>query len=260
MGILNKFSLEGKVVLITGGAGKYGRQIVKAIAQAGAKTYVASRNLEKLEEVAAEERKDGYDVTALQYDQSSEESILALRDEIMKRSGRIDVLINNSVARPMKDWEDDAANFAKSMQVNATGLFIITRAFGDIMAKQGSGSIVNIGSMQGMIGPDATLYKGLDMNGFVPDYFFHKGGIINFSRFVASNYGPYNVRCNCISPGGFYTKATPDEFVRRYSDRTLIGRMANETDLMGIVVFLSSDASQYITGANIPVDGGYTAK
>jgi NAD(P)-dependent dehydrogenase (short-subunit alcohol dehydrogenase family) len=260
MNIMEWFSLKGKVVLVTGGSGKYGRQILSSVAQAGAKTYVASRGLAAIEKVAAELREQGYDVTALQYDQGDEASILALRDEIIKREGRIDGLVNNSVSRPVSSWGDDAAHFAESMKVNATGVFMITRAFGDVMAKQGSGSIVNIASMQGMIGPDATLYTDTNMTGYIPDYFFHKGGMINFTKFVASYYGPHNVRCNSVSPGGYQTPATPELFVNRYSDRTFLGRMANDTDMMGIVVFLASDASKYITGANIPVDGGYTAK
>lgn len=260
MAILDQFSLKGKVALVTGGAGKYGRQIVAALAEAGAQTYIASRNLAALGKVASQHQALSQDVTALHVDQGVEASILGLKDEILKHSGRIDVLVNNAVARPMTDWNDNAAHFAESMQINATGLFMMSRAFGDVMAKQGSGSIINIGSIHGMIGPDSTLYEGLNFHSLVPDYFFHKGGMINFTRFVASYYGPKNVRCNCVSPGGFQTATTPEEFVRRYSDRTLLGRMANSTDLMGVIVFLASDASAYITGANIPVDGGYTAK
>jgi len=197
----------------------------------------------------------------LQYDQADEASILALRDTILERAGQLDVLVNNTVARPMRQgYEDTSAAFAESMQVNATGLFVITRAFGDAMAARGSGSIVNIGSIQGMIGPDPTIYRDTTMSGWAPDYFFHKGGMINFTRFVASYYGARNVRCNCLCPGGLRTENHPEPFVRQYSDRTFLGRLANDTDLMGAVVFLASDASAYVTGASIPVDGGYTAK
>ncbi len=260
-GILEKFSLKGKVALVTGGAGLYGRQIVLALAEAGAKTFVASRNLEALEKVAKEMRKKDLDVTALQYDQSEENSILTLRDEVVRLGGKIDVLVNNAVLRPMKKgYKDNAETFAESMKVNATGLFVITRAFGDVMARQGGGSIINVGSIQGMVGPDPVIYRGTEMSGWFPDYFFHKGGMINFTRFVASYYGLKNIRCNCISPGGFWTKEMPEAFVRQYGDRTFLGRLANENDLMGIIVFLASDTSLYITGANIPVDGGYTAK
>lgn len=260
MNIMEYFSLEGKVALMTGGAGLYGRQIVAALAQAGASTYIASRNTGALEEVAKKHREEGLKVTALPLDQGDERSILDLRDEILKREGKVDILVNNAVLRTMKGWDDDAGSFEESMHVNATGLFMITRAFGDEMARNGGGSIINIGSIQGMVGPDETLYKDLDMNGFVPDYFFHKGGMINFTRFTASYYGPKKVRCNCLSPGGFQQTEHETEFVKRYSRRTFLGRMANSTDMMGSIVFLASDASLYITGANIPVDGGYTAK
>lgn len=261
MGILENFSLESKVAVVTGGAGLYGRQIAVALSEAGAVTYIASRNLGALEKFAGEMRTKGLDVTGLQYDQAEEKSVLVLRDAILRRGGRIDILVNNAVLRPMKrGYRDDASTFAQSMEVNATGLFIISRVFGDVMAQQNGGSIINIGSIQGMVGPDPTIYRGTEMSGWVPDYFFHKGGMINFTRFVASYYGPKNVRCNCVSPGGFLTKEMPESFVRQYSDRTFLGRLAGETDLMGIIVFLASDASVYITGANIPVDGGYTAK
>ncbi len=260
MSIMDCFSLKGKVALMTGGAGLYGTQIVSALAQAGARTYIASRNLEQLEITAKKQREEGHAVFALPLDQGDEKSILGLRDEILGREQKVDILINNAVLRTMSGWQDDAENFAKSMQINATGIFMITRAFGDVMAKNGGGSIVNVGSIQGMIGPDASLYTDVGFTGYIPDYFFHKGGMVNFTKFTASYYGSQNVRCNCISPGGLRTEKTPEEFVRRYSERTFLGRMGNNTDLMGIIVFLASDASLYITGANIPVDGGYTAK
>jgi NAD(P)-dependent dehydrogenase (short-subunit alcohol dehydrogenase family) len=261
MGILDRFSLQGKVALVTGGAGLYGRQIVAALAEAGACTYVAARHVEPLEALAAEHRAQGLEVQARQFDQGDEASTIGLCEAIIQEAGRVDILVNNAVLRPMKKgYLDDAAAFAESMRVNATGLFVITRAFGDVMALQGSGSIINIGSIQGMIGPDPTIYRGTTMSGWYPDYFFHKGAMINFTRFIASYYGAKGVRCNCVSPGGFRTADHPEPFVRQYSDRTFLGRLANSTDLMGIIVFLGSDASVYITGANIPVDGGYTAK
>jgi NAD(P)-dependent dehydrogenase (short-subunit alcohol dehydrogenase family) len=260
MNISDRFSLKGKIAVVTGGKGLFGRQIVSAVAQAGARTYIASRSLDELETLASEHRAEGLEVTALHLDLGEESSILQLKDEIVKREGKVDILINNAVIRPMKSWNDDASAFAESMNVNGTGLFIITRAFGEEMKKVCSGSIINIGSIQGMVGADGTLYEGVGFTGFLPDYFFHKGGMLNFTRFVASYYGKYNIRCNCISPGGLQTETTPAEFVRRYSDRTFLGRMAGQEDLMGAIVFLASDASVYVTGANIPVDGGYTAK
>ena len=258
--ILNSFSLIGKVALVTGGAGLYGRQITTALAEAGADTWIASRNLETLETFAAECRQQGLAVTARRLDQADEKSVLTLRDEMLKARERVDVLVNNAVARTMKGYDDDVAAFARSMEVNATGLFAVTRAFGDAMSRANGGSIINIGSIQGMIGPDPTNYRDTSMHGWYPDYFFHKGGVINFTRFIASLYGPSGVRCNCVSPGGLFNPKMPGAFVKNYSERTFLGRLANETDMKGVIVFLASDASVYITGANIPVDGGYTAK
>ncbi len=263
MSVLETFSLADRVILVTGGAGKYGRQIVEALAEAGAEVYVASRNLEKLKAQADELNSLGHNVHALELDQADRESVLSVRDAILGRSNRIDVLVNNAVLRPMKSAQDDAesaAAFAESMSVNATGLFIITRAFADAMAKQGSGSIINIGSTYGIVGMDPTNYAGTDMKWWAPDYCFHKGGMINFTRGISSYYGLRGVRCNCVSPGGFYTDNMPERFVKQYNDHTGLGRMANSTDLKGIMVFLASDASSYVTGANIVVDGGYTAK
>jgi NAD(P)-dependent dehydrogenase (short-subunit alcohol dehydrogenase family) len=261
MTVLDSFSLKGKTALVTGGAGLYGRQIVRALAEAGAKTFAASRGLEALRAEGARLAAEGLEVTALRLDLGDERSILDLRDEIVKRAGGLEVLVNNAVLRPMKKgFRDEAAAFAESMKVNATGLFLITRAMGDVMAARGGGSIINIGSIHGMIGPDPPIYEGTEMHGFYPDYFFHKGGMLNFSRFTASYYGARGVRCNCVSPGGFRTETMPAAFVGNYSRRTFLGRLAGDTDLMGVVVFLAADASAYITGANIAVDGGYTAK
>ncbi|NQU09499.1 SDR family oxidoreductase [bacterium] len=261
MNVMESFSLKDNVALVTGGAGLYGRQIVAALAEAGADTYVASRNLEALEKLAAEHRGRGDRVTALKLDQGDEASILAARDELVRRAGRLDVLVNNAVSRPMKQgWTDTAASFDESMHVNATGIFLVTRVFGEIMEKQGSGSIINISSMMGMVGVENANYAGTSMHGWYPDYFFHKGGLINFTRFCASYFGRFNVRVNCLSPGGFQTPNHPEAFVNQYNARTQLGRLANETDLKGAIVFFASNASLYITGTNLPIDGGYTAK
>ncbi len=259
MNVLESFSLDGRVAVVTGGAGLYGRQIVEALAEAGAHVFTASRNLEALEQVASGFRARGLRVDALQLDLASEPSILRLRDEVMARTGRVDVLVNNAVLRPMRGTDDPAELWERSMKVNATGLFLITRAFGEVMAAAGRGSIINISSIQGMVGPDEWLYEEVDWDGFVPDYFFHKGGMINFTRYMAALLGPRGVRVNTISPGGLFNNQDQG-FLWRYERRTFLGRMANDTDLKGAVVFLASDASAYVTGANLVVDGGYTAK
>jgi NAD(P)-dependent dehydrogenase (short-subunit alcohol dehydrogenase family) len=254
-------SLKGKTAVVTGAAGLYGRCIAEALYEAGARVFTGSTNMEKLEAAVGEMRAAGGDVTAFPLDLGEEASILAFHDAVLKQAGRVDILINNSVARPMSEgYEADAKLFDESMRVNATGNFIITRAFGADMIAQKSGAIINIASMHGMIGPDPTLYEGLGMSGWGGDYYFHKGGMISFTHFLASYYGRFGIRCNAISPGGIQSYRTPDEFVRRYSARTMLGRMAHQDDIKGAVVFFASDASLYVTAVNLPVEGGYIAK
>jgi len=261
MNVDTLFSLKGKVALLTGGAGGYGLQCVRALAESGAKTFIASRNLEALQKVADGFNNRGYDVTALQYDQGDEKSILNLRDEVVREASRVDVLVNNAVARTMKKgWEDSAEAFDQSMHINATGLFVITRAIGELMIPQKFGSIINIGSMMGMVGVEHGNYAGTQMHGWYPDYFFHKGGMVNFTRFCASYFGVHNIRVNCISPGGLRSETQPEAFIRNYSQRTQLGRLGDVEDLLGAIIFFASDASAYVTGTNLPLDGGYTAK
>ncbi|MBQ7096781.1 MAG: SDR family oxidoreductase [Clostridia bacterium] len=259
---MKTFYLDGKVAVITGGAGLYGKQLVKALAMAGATVYMASRNVEANEVVASGLRNDGYKVYAESLDLADEASILALRDKIYEKEGKVDVLVNNAVARTMKGYSDTKESWEKSMTINATGLFLITRAFGNKMCDAGSGSIINIGSYMGLLGPDYSLYEGTEMNkdGVIPDYFYTKGGMTNYTRYIASHYGRFGVRCNVLELGGLYDVSHPDSFVEKYGKATCLGRLANETDIMGTIVFMASDASAYITGAVIPVDGGYTAK
>ena len=259
MNVLESFALDGRVAVVTGGAGLYGRQIVEELAEAGAQVFTASRGLAALEEFASELRDRGLQVEARQLDLASEASILALRDGIVAQEGRVDILINNAVLRPMLSHDAPKEQWEQSMQVNATGLFLISRAFGQVMAEAGRGSIVNIGSIQGMIGPDDWLYEEVSWSGFIPDYFFHKGGMLNLTRYMAAVLGPKGVRVNTLSPGGFFNNQD-EGFLSRYERRTFLDRMADGTDLKGAVVFLVSDASAYVTGANLVVDGGYTAK
>lgn len=256
---LDRFSLHDKVILLTGGAGLYGRGLAADLASAGARLIIAARDVAKLETVAAEERARGFHVEAESLDQGDDASVLALRERVLARHGRVDGLVNNAVARVVKGAGGSVEQWAESMRVNATGVMLMHRAFGGGMAERGSGSIVNIGSIQGMVGPSYELYEGTAMGDLPPDYFFHKGGMINLTRFYAALHGPRGVRVNCLSPGGFFNQQ-PEPFLSRYCEHTLLGRMADPADLGGAVIFLLSDASRYITGVNLPVDGGYTAK
>ena len=141
-------------------------------------------------------------------------------------------------------------------------MFYITGKVAEIMKKQHSGSVINIGSFMGLVGLETANYDGTNMyNGNPsPIYFYEKGGMVNFTRWASSILGSDNIRVNAIHPGGLMEDHLPAEFVKNYSARTTLGRLASQEDLKGIIVFLASDASSYITGTNIPVDGGYTAK
>ena len=261
MNVMDMLSLKGKVALVTGGAGNYGRQMVEALAEAGAIVWTASRSLEKNEAFAAELRAQGYEVYGDSYDQSDEESIKALLGRMVARHGKVDVLVNNSVLRIPGGFYKSAEVLNQVFAANATGLILMCPVFGDQRVKQGGGSIINIGSYMGMLGCNDTLYEGCPQMASTgaSSYFFHKGGMHNLTRFMASRYGPKGVRCNCLSLGGLFNNQ-PEPFVEAYAKATFLGRMAQGDDIKGIIVYLASDASKYMTGAVIPVDGGYSAK
>ena len=255
-------SLKDKVVLQFGGSGLLGRAMVDGIARAGATLIVASRDANVISADADRLRAAGCKVHLENVDLLSEKSILDLLGRITKAHGRLDGMVYNAVNRPMSaGFDDDISKWEESMRLNATGFFATVRATGNVMAKQGSGSIVNISSQMGSIGFNPYLYEGTAMK-TAPDYFFHKGGMNNFTRFLASHYGPQKVRVNVVAPGGIFNPARPQEkaFLERYNKMTMLGRMANAEEINGAVIYLLSDASTYVTGAIIPVDGGYTAK
>ena len=263
MNVIDSFRLNGRTAIVTGGAGRYGKQIVAGLAEAGATVFIASRNLEKLEEVAAAFRAENLDVRAAQLDLGDTASCDKLVADILAQTGRIDVLVNNSVTRCGcgGGWKKPLDSYDASFHVNASGTFYLTAAVGEVMKKQRSGSVINIGSFMGLVGPEFANYAGTDMGGNPnPVYFYEKGGLVNFTRWAASVLGAYNVRVNAIHPGGLMEPHLPEAFVKNYSARTQLGRLAGPEDLKGVVVFLASDASSYLTGTNIPVDGGYTAK
>jgi len=161
MHVKELLSLKDKIVLITGGEGKYGRCMTEALGEADAAVITASPFLDDGEKVAADFRQKGLDVQALYVDQADHESVLKLKVEIANRHGRLDVLVNCAVARPMKGYNAPLSQWEKSMEVNATGMFDITREMAELIAQGGGGTIVNIASMMGMFGPDLSNYEGL---------------------------------------------------------------------------------------------------
>lgn len=258
MHVKELFSLKDKVCLVTGGAGQYGRCIVEGLAEADATVLSASRSLQANEAMAAEMRSAGLDVHALQVDQAEPDSVDALRKTIYERFGRLDVFVNNAVSRPMKGYYDDLDAFAESMRVNATGMWHINREMAELMTAPQGGSIIHISSMMGLFGPDLSNYDDSPMGKDPPpDYFFHNAGLINLARYQAHVLADRNIRANCICPGGLASETQDEAFLRNYTSKVLAGRrMANTDDIKGLVVFLASQASAYITGESILMDGG----
>ena len=259
MNVKELLSLKGKVCLVTGGAGRYGKCIVEGLAEADGTVITASRNLESCQKVADEYQGLGLDVHALQLDQGNHDSIMALKKQIVDKFGGLDVFVNNAVIRPMHGYNGPIEEFAESMRINATGMWDLTREMTYLLIKRGGGSIIHISSMMGMFGPDLSNYVGSKMSGDpAPDYFFHNAGLLNLARYQAHVLSDRNIRANCISPGGLMADDIQDEvFHATYTGKVLAGhRMAEKDDIKGPVVFLASQASAYITGENILMDGG----
>jgi NAD(P)-dependent dehydrogenase (short-subunit alcohol dehydrogenase family) len=258
-GSLDLFRLDGKLALVTGGAGFYGTPISRALAQAGAKVIIASRSLDRCEERAGEFRAEDLDCVAEQFDMGEPESIASLCERISSNYGALDILVNNALLRSPTHYDEATPEqWAAALQANITGIHLCTSNFSAGMRKRGRGSIVNIASIYGVVAPNFRVYEGLDFSS-PPDYPFHKGGLIAYTRYCASLFGPDGVRVNCLSPGGYYSGQS-EVFVERYNARIPLGRMAEDDDIAGPVVFLASEASRYITGANILVDGGLTIR
>jgi NAD(P)-dependent dehydrogenase (short-subunit alcohol dehydrogenase family) len=257
MHVKELLSLKNKVVLVTGGAGVYGTPMVEGLAEADATVITASRDLDKGKALADKLKKCALDVHAMRVDQTDHQSVMDLKKEIQSRFGRLDVFVNNAVSRPMKRYTDPLEAWAESMRVNATGMFDILREMGDLISQSGGGSIVNIGSMQGVYGADFNLYEGTDMDS-PPDYHFHKGGLVALTCYLARKLAPQKIRVNCISPGGLLA-GQAEAFLQKYNKKVPLGRMANHDDIKGVVVFFAAAASSYITGENILMDGGLHA-
>ena len=259
MNVKELLSLKNKIIIVTGGAGLYGKTIVEGLAEADGTVITASRNLDAGQKVAEEFRDKGLDVHAMRVDQADHRSVMALKDKIQNAFGRLDVFVNNAVARPMKGYNAPMEQFAESMRVNATGMMDILREMADLIALSGGGSIINISSMMGMFGPDLSNYEGTNMGDVPPDYFFHNAGLINLTRYLTRVLADKNIRANCISPGGLFSDQ-PQRFLENYCKKVPSGRrMANNDDIKGLVVLLASEASAYINGENILMDGGMHA-
>jgi len=258
--IRDLFSLKGRVALVTGGAGRVGRQISQSLAEAGATVIIASRDSEKCARFARSLKSSKLRALGMSLDLTKDESVGTAASEICAKWKRLDVLVNNAATRsagpfdeyPVEEWE-------RAMQCNSSGLFRACRIFGELMAEKKSGSIINVGSVYGVVSPDFTVYGKHSKMTNPPSYGFAKAGMVQLTRYLAVFLAPRGVRVNCLSPGGVYSPEMPMNFVENYSRRTPLGRMAGPNDLKGAAVFLASDASAYMTGQNLIIDGGYTA-
>jgi len=255
MNIQKLFDLSGKCAVIVGGAGKIGLPLTEALGEAGASVVIASRN--KHEETLETFKNKGIKIHFVEMDQADEGMVLQGLDCVSRHIKTPDILINCGVERPMQGFfEDSFEKWDLSMRANARGLFLTCRAFAKSMAATGGGSIINVASIYGLVAPDPALYEGTNIE-TEPDYPYTKGGMIMFSKYLAARFAKNNVRVNVIAPGGFYNNQ-PEPFLSQYCKKVPLGRMAVHDDLKGVAVFLASPASSYITGAVIPVDGGFS--
>jgi NAD(P)-dependent dehydrogenase (short-subunit alcohol dehydrogenase family) len=239
------------------------------LATAGANVIVADINADAAQAFAKEL---GNNHLGIGIDVTSKDSVTKALKSIQSKYDTIDILVNNAaindmfenpaLAKDLSAFENYPLDvFQKSLDVNITGVFLCSQVFGTIMAEQGFGNIINIASTYGMVGPDQTIYKnecGEQTFYKSAAYPVTKGAIINFTRFLAAYWGNKGVRVNTLSPGGV-ENGQNEVFINNYSVKTLLGRMAQASDYQGALIFLASEASAYMTGANLVVDGGWTA-
>lgn len=254
-GDFEQFDCSGKVVLITGGSRGLGKAMAEGLGQAGAKVAIVARREKWLREAESELSEQGIPTIAESCDILDEEGMREVVDRVTQEWGEIDVLVNNAgitwgapaLEMPMEKWRD-------VLEVNLTGTFIVTRIVGERMVERGSGSIINISSVGGLRGLDSTIQNAIGYN-------TSKGGLISFTRDLATKWAPEGVRVNALVPGMFPTRMTEwmeGEAEEAFLDETPMGRPAELDELKGPAIFLASDASSYVTGQILPVDGGTT--
>lgn len=257
------FSLDGKTAIVTGGAGYYGKPISHSLAEAGANVIIASRDVKKCCEYAEVLKKKGLKAEGVYLNLGDSDSFEGFKNSIVDKYQRIDILVNNAVSR---DGCNDLDKISKqdienSQLINYTGLLMLCKSILKTMVSQGGGNVINIGSIQGAVGPNFSVYGDSGMSSPV-NYTFEKWGMVGFTKWIANYYGKFNIRANCISPGGYgpgvRDNKLNEDFVENYKRLTPLGRFAEEDDIKGPVVFLASEAASYVTSQNLLVDGGWT--
>lgn len=274
MKIQEKFDLTGRVAVVTGGVGLLGTEFCRTLAEAGAVVAVVDLNESASQAVAESLTSSGYQALALPTDITQPDAVSAAVDKALSAFGRIDILVNSAALDPK--FDPDAVNkgitpgafedypldlWNSALNVNLTGMFLMTQACVKPMIEQGKkGSIINICSTYGLNGPDQRIYiKDGKRVAFKPVYYtVTKAGVMGFTKYLAAYYAETEIRVNALTPGGVFNNHE-DYFVRSYSAKTILGRMARKDEMNGALLFLASDASSYMTGNNVVVDGGWTA-
>ncbi len=263
------FSVKNKVVIITGGAGMLGMEYATVLARAGARVVLFDIADEPVLRAKAAEvrRRTGRRPLALRVDITDERAAKNAVRLVIRRYGRVHALVNNAAINPEVEGGSSRAQFSpyerypidlwrKELEVGLTGAFIVTQAVIPAMKRRREGVIVNIGSIYGETAPDNRIYPKGQFKSIA--YATAKGAMRNFTRALASYLAPFQIRVNQLTPGGVWA-GQPPAFVKKYSSRTMLGRMAERNDFNGALLFLLSDASRYMTGANLVVDGGWSA-
>jgi NAD(P)-dependent dehydrogenase (short-subunit alcohol dehydrogenase family) len=264
------FDLTGRVAVVTGAVGILGRHFCAGLADHGASVAVVDLEAETTSAFARELQNDfGVKCIGVAADIADPAAVKAMADRIEKQLGPIDVLHNNAQAlrrepdryfAPVESFDLDT--WRAIMAVNLDGAFLVAQSIGARMAKRGRGTIIQTASVYGVVGPDQRIYEGSEYLGrsinTPPVYSASKAGIIGLTQYLATYWGPRGVRVNTLTPGGV-SSGQNEEFDRRYSARVPMGRMAKADDLVGALIFLASDASRYVNGQNLIVDGGLTA-
>jgi 2-deoxy-D-gluconate 3-dehydrogenase len=274
MSIRKKFDLSKKVALVTGGAGLLGEQFCHTLTQAGASVVIADLNIVRAEKLALELIDNSGKAVAFETDITSKLSVENMVSRTIKKFGRLDILVNSAAIDPKFDrdalsggsdsksaFEDFSLDsWQHALDVNLTGMFLCCQAVVGQMLKQGSGVIINLSSIYAIGGPDQRIYQtGEESGQYKPVYYsVTKAGVIGLTKYLAAYYRGKNLRVNALTPGGVYNRHEKS-FVEAYSDRTIIGRMAEIDEMNGALLFLASDASSYMTGTNLVIDGGWTA-
>jgi 2-deoxy-D-gluconate 3-dehydrogenase len=265
------FDLTGRAAIVTGGAGLLGTEFCRTLAGAGASVGVADLAADKAAAVAEALKGLPGSVRAVQVDVTRPESVQRAVDEVVAEFGRLDILVNSAALDPkfdpsqakrhtnaFEDYPLEAWN--EALEVNLTGLFLCSQAAARQMLAQGGGVIVNICSTYGLVGPDQRIYERPgEPPRYKPVYYsVTKAGVLGLTHYLATYYAGKNIRVNALTPGGVFNEHD-ETFVRNYAARTVLGRMARKDEMNGALLFLASEASSYMTGANLVVDGGWTA-